>query len=65
MIDEEKILHRAFVAWRKYCSRMGYIYQQPANTSYIDSKNVVHLVNINGTLTKYKYYPRTDRLMMI
>ena len=63
--DENKILHRAIVAWKKHCTRNGFIYDTPANTSYIDDYNIVHLVNIRGTLAKYKFYVRADRLKMM
>lgn len=63
--DEGKILRRAIIAWKKHCTKNGYIYDTPANTSYIDDYNVVHLVNIRGTLAKYKYHMRGDRLKMV
>ncbi len=68
IIEDRALLSRAFDAYGKHLERIGVLYTQPSNESFVievDGQRFVQLLNVNGNLAVYgvqhdntlKFYP--------
>jgi hypothetical protein len=49
----EQVFTNACAAWERYCTRHGFVYEQPSREASVVSGRSVYLRNIRGNLARY------------